>query len=293
MKYRLKLINSTTGEVNSLAKALKLGPIGVIQTLQALVAKLFEALVQSFEIRIVQVLFCLEDEVQECGEIFAKLKRLPIAHIGVIKQLGPDEFGIKGHRQGYRRLLQTVGEQVVGAIQPAKGCVSGYLAGCGLLSGFEDALQIVVDGETTALVYADDFAEPRIEGHGSDEVNMKFAEALRHHTVALLMRLTSELKTMAELRAYAGSLLTEIEQMYHSDVSAGKEGEELKKRLLANLDYARSIYGNRAQFESPAAAALLDAQVSALIDTHHESAFGRDLAVVVEWAAGSRAAEAS
>jgi len=155
------------------------------------------------------------------------------------------------------------------------------------------AMPIVVDGETTALVYADDFAEPRIEGHGSDEVNMKFAEALRHHTVALLMRLTSELKTMAELRAYAGSLLTEIEQMYHSDVAAGKEGEELKKRLLANLDYARSIYGNRAQFESPAAAALLDAQVSALIDTHHESAFGRDLAVVVEWAAGSRAAEAS
>ena len=155
------------------------------------------------------------------------------------------------------------------------------------------AMPIVVDGETTALVYADDFAEPRLEGHGSDEVNVKFAEALRHHTVALLMRLTSELKTMAELRAYAGSLLTEIEQMYHSDVAAGKEGEELKKRLLANLDYARSIYGNRAQYESPAAAALLDAQLSAMIDAHHDSVFGRDLAVVVEWSAGSRAAEAS
>lgn len=158
---------------------------------------------------------------------------------------------------------------------------------------FGVAMPIVVDGETTALVYADDFAEPRSEGHGSDEVNLKFAEALRHHTVALMMRLTTELKTMAELRAYAGSLLTEIEQMYHSDVAAGKEGEELQKRLLANLDYARSIYGNRAQYESPAAAALLDAQVSALIDAHHDSTFGRDLAVVVEWSAGSRAAEAS
>src|SRR6185436_1980348 len=158
---------------------------------------------------------------------------------------------------------------------------------------FGVAMPIVVDGETTALVYADDFSEPRFEGHGSDDVNLKFAEALRHHTVALLQRLTTELKTMAELRAYAGSLVTEIEQMYHSDVAAGKEGEELQKRLLANLEYARSIYGNRAQYESPAAGALLDAHVSSMIDTHHDSAFGRDLAVVVEWSAGSRAAEAS
>ena len=158
---------------------------------------------------------------------------------------------------------------------------------------FGVAMPIVVDGETTALVYADDFSEPHFEGHGSDDAKLKFAEALRHHTVALMMRLTTELKTMAELRAYAGSLLTEIEQMYHSDVAAGKEGEDLKKRLLANLEYARSIYGNRAQYESPAAAALLDAQVSGMIDAHHDSAFGRDLGVVVEWSAGSRAAEAS
>jgi len=155
------------------------------------------------------------------------------------------------------------------------------------------AMPIVVDSETIALVYADDFAEPRQESRNSDDLNVKFAEALRHHTVALLMRLTTELKTMAELRAYAGSLLTEIEQMYHSDVEAGKEGEELRRRMLANLDYARSIYNNRAQFESPAAAALLDAQVLAMVDAHQDSAFGRDLAVVVEWSAGSRAAEAS
>lgn len=158
---------------------------------------------------------------------------------------------------------------------------------------FGIAMPIVVDSESIALVYADDFAEPGHEARGTEDVNLKFAEALRHHTIALLMRLTNELKTMAELRAYAGSLLTEIEQMYHSDVEAGKEGEELKRRLLANLDYARSIYGNRAQFESPSAAALLDAQVLAMVDAHQDSAFGRDLAVVVEWSAGSRAAEAS
>ena len=158
---------------------------------------------------------------------------------------------------------------------------------------FALAMPIVVDGEAIAIVYADDFAEPRLEARGADDVKLKFAEALRHHTVALLMRLTTELKAMAELRAYATSLLSEIEQMYHSDVSAGKEGEELKKRLLANLDYARSIYANRAQFESPAASALLDAQLAAMVEAHRESAFGRDLAVVIDWSSGSRAAEAS
>jgi hypothetical protein len=158
---------------------------------------------------------------------------------------------------------------------------------------FALAMPIVVDGEAIAIVYADDFAEPRVEARGADDVKVKFAEALRHHTVSLLMRLTSELKALAELRAYAGSLLTEIEQMYDSDVSAGKEGEELKKRLLANLDYARSIYANRAQFESPAASALLDAQLGAMVDSHRDSAFGHDLAVVIDWSSGSRAAEAS
>ena len=154
-------------------------------------------------------------------------------------------------------------------------------------------MPIVVDGETIALVYADDFGDSDHEPRGAEDVSVKFAEALRHHTVALLMRLTAELKTMAELRAYATSLLTEIEQMYQSDVEGGKEGEELKRRLLANLDYARSIYSNRAQFESPSAAALLDAQVLATVDARQDSAFGRDLGVVVEWSAGSRAAEAS
>jgi len=160
---------------------------------------------------------------------------------------------------------------------------------------FALAMPIVVDAESIAIVYADDFAEPRAEARNDDDVNAKFAEALRQHTIALLMRLTTELKAMAELRAYAGSLLTEIEQMYESDVSAGKQGEELQKRLHANLDYARSIYSNRAQFESPSAAALLDAQVSAMVEMHRDSAFGRDLAVVADWSSdsGSRAAEAS
>ena len=186
-----------------------------------------------------------------------------------------------------RAVTSGVTERLSGEALDASGLPFGGSPTFGL------AMPVVVDGETIALVYADDFGEAEHESRGSEDVNVKFAEALRHHTVALLMRLTAELKTMAELRAYATSLLTEIEQMYQSDVEGGKEGEELKRRLLANLDYARSIYSNRAQFESPSAAALLDAQVLAMVDTHQDSAFGRDLAVVVEWSAGSRAAEAS
>jgi hypothetical protein len=159
---------------------------------------------------------------------------------------------------------------------------------------FALAMPVVVDAESIAIVYADDFSEPRQESRNDEDVNAKFAEALRQHTIALLMRLTTELKAMAELRAYAASLLGEIEQMYQSDVAAGKQGEELQKRLHANLDYARSIYSNRAQFESPSAGALLDAQVAGMAEAHHDNAFGRDLAIVMEWSSdSSRAAEAS
>lgn len=159
---------------------------------------------------------------------------------------------------------------------------------------FALAMPVVVDTESIAIVYADDFSEPRQESRNDEDVNAKFAEALRQHTIALLMRLTTELKAMAELRAYAASLLSEIEQMYQSDVAAGKQGEELQKRLHANLDYARSIYSNRAQFESPSAGALLDAQVAGMAEAHGDNAFGRDLALVMEWSSdSSRAAEAS
>jgi hypothetical protein len=158
---------------------------------------------------------------------------------------------------------------------------------------FALAMPIVVDGEAIAVVYGDDFADARTDARGDDELKVKFAEALRQHTVALLMRMKAELKALAELRAYAESLLSEIEQMYQSDVAADSQGEELRKRLQANLEYARSIYNNRAQFESPSAAALLDAQLSAMMEA--DTPFARDLKAVCGWASssGARAAEAS
>ncbi len=157
---------------------------------------------------------------------------------------------------------------------------------------FALAMPIVVDGEAIAVVYGDDFADARTDVQGNDELKVKFAEALRQHTVALLMRMTTELKALAELRAYAGSLLSEIEQMYQTDVAGGTQGDELRKRLHANLDYARSIYNNRAQYESPAAGALLDAHLSTMMEG--DTAFARDLKAVCDWAgSNARAAEAS
>ena len=160
------------------------------------------------------------------------------------------------------------------------------------------AMPIVVDGEAMAVVYADDSGQARPDSQADDDdLNARFAEALRHHAVALLTRLTSELKAMAELRAYAGSLVSETEQMYEADVAAGKVGEDLLKRLHANLDYARSIYANRVASEPASTAGLFDAQLAGTIDLHRENPFGRDLAVVAEWPStaqpAARKAEAS
>lgn len=153
------------------------------------------------------------------------------------------------------------------------------------------ALPVVAGGETLAVVYADDSGQRDAE-EGGHQSRAKFAEALLQHAVALLMRLTAELKTRAELRAYAASLLNEIEQMHVADVKAGKSGQELRHRLKANVEYARSIYASRVAFECPDAAALIDDQLAVRIDAARKEPFGRDLAAVA--GQGEReAAEAS
>jgi hypothetical protein len=145
------------------------------------------------------------------------------------------------------------------------------------------ALPIVVHGETLGIVYADDSGQPAA-GTAGHELRSRIAEALLQHAVALLMRLTTELRNLAELRAYAASLLTEIEQMYIADVKGGKSSDELHTRLKSNVEYARSIYANRVAFECPDAAALLDDQIVSAVDVHGSMPFGRDLAVVAKLA---------
>lgn len=158
------------------------------------------------------------------------------------------------------------------------------------------ALPIVVHGETLGILYADNSGAPEEDSAADHDLKTRFADALLQHGVALLMRLTTELRTLAELRAYAGSLLSEMEQMYASDVNAGKSGQELQKRLRDNLEYARSIYANRIALECPDAATLLDDQLAVLAETEQGTPFGRDLGIVTgreEAAAGQSRRTAS
>ena len=156
------------------------------------------------------------------------------------------------------------------------------------------ALPIVVADDKLAVIYADDSGSGSDEAGGDAiETSVRFADAMLQHAVALLMRHTNELKTLAELRAYASSLVQEIEQMYVSDVGAGKSGHDLQSRLKGNVDYARSIYANRVALEGADASALLDDQLAALLEAQHSTPFGADLAVIIGRPETRRSAEAS
>lgn len=149
------------------------------------------------------------------------------------------------------------------------------------------ALPVVVQGETLAIVYADD------SGRSAGELSTRFARALLQHAVALLMRLNNQLRHLAELRDYATSLLSELQETYDADVASGKSGEDLLHRLQNNLDFARSIYATRIESEGPDAAPLFEEQLAALMDEHAESRFGRDLLAIVGRGEVGRKAEAS
>ena len=149
------------------------------------------------------------------------------------------------------------------------------------------AMPVVVQGETIAIVYADD------SGRSAGELSTRFASALLQHAVALLMRLSNQLRHLSELREYATSLLTELQETYDSDVASGKNGEDLLHRLQNNLDFARSIYATRIEGEGPDAQPIFDEQLGGFMDEHAETRFGRDLLAIAGRGEVSRKAEAS
>ena len=159
------------------------------------------------------------------------------------------------------------------------------------------AIPIVAAGETLAIVYADDAGAAKKTRPEVDQARERIAEAMQQHVIALLLRMTNELKVRAELQTYARSLIHELQQMYAADEQAGKSGEDLSIRLKGNLDYARSIFESRVALEGGDAAALLDDELAALIEAEESTSFGRDLAAAAgrpELASGKRsAAEAS
>jgi hypothetical protein len=144
------------------------------------------------------------------------------------------------------------------------------------------ALPLVAAGETLAIVYADDSGAT-----GGDRVSdaarllrLHFADAVRQHAVAVLTRMKVELKALAELRAYAASLLQEIDDMYVADSGAGMAEDDRQERLKIHLDYARSIYANRAALEDADAETLLDDVIGDVVATHPDTGYRHHLAIV-------------
>ena len=142
------------------------------------------------------------------------------------------------------------------------------------------ALPIVLQGSTIAAIYADDSEMPEwARGPAVHESSVGFAKLLVGQAVVLLMRHTHELKTLAELRQYATTLIQEAREMYLADVEAGKSGDLLRSRLKDNLECASQLYAYRAAMEGTAAAALLDEQI--VLELEESTPFARDLAAVI------------
>ena len=148
------------------------------------------------------------------------------------------------------------------------------------------ALPIMLQGTPIAVVYADDADVPEYaRGPAVHESSVGFARLLVGEAGVLLMCHTHELKTLAELRQYAATLLQEAKEMYLADAQAGRPESQLRARLKDNLECASQLYTYRAAMEGTAAAALLDEQIAEAIGD--SSQFARDLAEVVRSMAGS------
>ena len=135
------------------------------------------------------------------------------------------------------------------------------------------AFPVVIRGETLATLLAAD--ETRSGGEGT-----RLAQVLCRHLALALERLTTELKAVGELRAYAQMLLDEVEYVFNADTTGNVGAAERREHLTENLHCARQIYGQRVTLEGPAAAAVLDEVLSRMLDAKAETVFGRELADV-------------
>ncbi len=156
------------------------------------------------------------------------------------------------------------------------------------------SLPIVFHGQTIAVVYADDSGQKAASrGPGGSDARVGFARVMLAQTGVLLLRLTHELKTLADLREYATQLIQEAAQMHAVDAAAGKNADEVRRRLKGTIDWARQLFAERVTLAGGLGAAVLDEQIGANIEKQ-ATPFAKDLAAVVGRARGpQRAAEAS
>ena len=103
------------------------------------------------------------------------------------------------------------------------------------------------------------------------------AVLLQRHATLALDRLTIELKTIAELRAYAQMLIDEVEYVFEADAANVDTGNR-EERLRENLRCARQIYQQRVTREGPPAASVLEEMIRDTITVKARTEFGRGLA---------------
>ena len=152
------------------------------------------------------------------------------------------------------------------------------------------AIPILVQGETIAIIYADDSDKPEFAS-GAPHIRVKFAELLQQHALLVLLRVWTEHKSLSEVREFTRLLVNEIERAHTADVNAGKNALERQQGLKDNLERARRIYAERIAREDHTAATLLQERLSAVVDGRRDTAFGQDLAAIL--GSASRAPRAS
>jgi hypothetical protein len=159
-------------------------------------------------------------------------------------------------------------------LDAAAGTAFGGTPKCAL------ALPVDLDGDTFAVIYADDSDQPH-QAFANVDLRRKFAALLRQQAVPLLMRLPTEMKAVAEFREYAARLVAELENMYAADVAARKKGEDLRRRLKDNVECARGIYSQRVAAEAPSASDLIEDELARVVAAKRATAYGRDLSAVL------------
>jgi hypothetical protein len=153
-------------------------------------------------------------------------------------------------------------------------------------------LPVPVGSDIHAVIYADNSDQPKAEVSATKR-SVHFAEILLWHAIPLIGRLAAEEQALGELREYSTQLLSDLENVYNGDVSAGHKGEKLQRRLQHNVEYARNMFAQRAQDEGLDGVELFDVQLARLITAKQGVAFGKDLAAAARAGHGDQKAEAS